>query len=387
MQDVSLIQCRNYESANVTEALDRVVAPFGGWAGLVKPGDRVLLKPNLLGPRPPEAAATTHPMIVEAVARRLLEAGATVKVGDSSGGIIGGMYPTEETLTVSGIRAVCERLGIEAVNFDTFGTETIPVQNGFISELIVSRAALEADKIINVAKLKTHTGTLMTGGVKNMFGVVPGTRKTGYHREAGFSGKFEQILVDIYRTVTPDFTIVDAVTAMEGNGPANGSPKPVGLIMGGPNAFAVDAIGCRIMGLDPSRVLHQKLGVEQGLGPNPAQVNVLGDPVRLPVTPRFALPSNWFSQNTPTWVTGWILRALKYSPECDPQKCIQCEMCVDSCPVEAIRFNEQGQMLFAREKCIECFCCQEFCPEGAIALKQAGLMGRVITAVARIAAR
>ena len=166
---VAVVRCQSYEEVQIAEALDRVFKEIN-LAEIVKPGDLVLLKPNLLAPRKPEAAVTTHPAVVREVAKRVLALGARVMVGDSSGGLVGGHYPTERSLRVSGMTRVCEELGIEKVNFDTAGSTRIPVAGRFLTELEIARPVLEAGVIINLAKLKTDSAHIKTGAGKKMFG-------------------------------------------------------------------------------------------------------------------------------------------------------------------------------------------------------------------------
>lgn len=199
---VAVVRCQSYEEVQIAEALDRVFKEIN-LAEIVKPGDLVLLKPNLLAPRKPEAAVTTHPAVVREVAKRVLALGARVMVGDSSGGLVGGHYPTERSLRVSGMTRVCEELGIEKVNFDTAGSTRIPVAGRFLTELEIARPVLEADVIINLPKLKTHSATLYTGAVKNMFGSVPGSRKADYHSQAPSAREFSNLLVDIIQRLAP----------------------------------------------------------------------------------------------------------------------------------------------------------------------------------------
>ncbi|MGE5543675.1 MAG: DUF362 domain-containing protein, partial [Bacillota bacterium] len=235
---VAAVRCESYEETRIAEAMDRVFANID-LAEIIKPGNLVLLKPNLLAPRKPEAAVTTHPAVVKEVAKRVLALGARVMVGDSSGGLVGGHYPTERSLRVSGMTRVCEELGITAVNFDTTGSIRIPVTGRFLTELEVARPVVEADVIINLPKLKTHSATLYTGAVKNMFGSVPGSRKADYHSQAPSARDFSRLLVDIIQCIAPQLSIVDGVVGMEGNGPGVGSPVNIGLIVAGVNPVLV----------------------------------------------------------------------------------------------------------------------------------------------------
>ncbi len=372
---VAVARCQSYEEAQIAEALDRVFKEIN-LAEIVKPGNLVLLKPNLLAPRKPETAVTTHPAVVREVAKRVLALGAEVMVGDSSGGVVGGRFPTERSLRVSGMTRVCEELGIKAVNFDTAGSRRIPIDGSFLKELEVARPVLEADVIINLPKLKTHSATLYTGAVKNMFGAVPGSRKADYHSQAPSARDFSNLLVDIIQSLAPRLTIVDGVVGMEGNGPGVGTPVDIGLIVAGINPVLVDAVCCQAIGLDPRRVRYLEEAERRGLCSSLSGYALVGDQVDFPVVNDFRFPVNlWFELNPPG-LTRYVMRRLKHLPFCDADKCTGCNICRDSCPVQAITPKAGGEgVTVDREKCIQCLCCQELCPQGAFEIKASSWLG------------
>ena len=230
---VAVVRCQSYEEVQIAEALDRVFKEIN-MAEIVNPCDLVLLKPNLLAPRKPEAAVTTHPAVVREVAKRVLALGARVMVGDSSGGWWGHYLPA--LVRVSGMTRVCEELGIEKVNFDTAGSTRIPVAGRFLTELEIARPVLEADVIINLPKLKTHSATLYTGAVKNMFGSVPGSRKADYHSQAPSAREFSNLLVDIIQRLAPPADHRRWRGRDEGMAGV-GSPVDIGLIVAGSTRF------------------------------------------------------------------------------------------------------------------------------------------------------
>ena len=372
---VAVVRCESYEEARVAEALDRVFEHID-LSEIVKPGNLVLLKPNLLAPRKPEAAVTTHPAVVKEVAKRVLALGARVMVGDSSGGVVGGRYSTGRSLRVSGMTRVCEELGIEAVNFDTAGNVRIPVAGYFLKELEVARPVVEADVIINLPKLKTHSATLYTGAVKNMFGSVPGSRKADYHSQAPSAREFSHLLVDIIQCLSPQLSIVDGVVGMEGNGPGVGSPVDIGLIVAGVNPVLVDAVCCRAIGLDPKRVRYLAEAEKRGICLGLSGYSLVGDRPSLPVVTKFKFPGNLWFELKPSGLTRLVMKRLKYLPVCDARKCTGCNICRDSCPVQAIT-SEGGKtgVTVDRNNCIQCLCCQELCPQGAFEIKASSWLG------------
>ena len=184
---VSVVACPSYAPDLVRQSVMASLAPLGGMGRFVRPGMRVLLKPNLLSAHEPERAVTTHPAIVQVVAELVQEAGGTILVGDSPAG------PIENNPAVwrqSGIGEVAAQVRAKPVPFDGVTWKRLNTTDYFIA-----RPVLEADLVINLPKLKTHTFTLYTGAVKNLFGVIPGNRKREVHARAPGIEDFSQALV------------------------------------------------------------------------------------------------------------------------------------------------------------------------------------------------
>ena len=190
----------------------------------MKPGDRVLVKPNLLASREPEKAVTTHPAVVRAALRAVQEAGGEPVLGDSPGGR---NTPANYAalLRRTGLAPVLEECGVEAVFFDE-PTVEIPSPSGRVYKRFrVAGAVADADAIVSLSKFKTHQFTLATGAVKNCFGYIPGVAKAEYHLNTGMDqGRFAALLLDLYLARPPVLSVMDAVIGMEGNGPSNGTP-------------------------------------------------------------------------------------------------------------------------------------------------------------------
>lgn len=245
---VVLSHCQDYEIANVTKALQTVMDHLGGVGQFVSSGDRVLIKPNLLKGSSPESHTTTHPAVVEAVVRQVLDYGGRPFIGDSPA--FGELSVVAER---TGITEVCKRYDIPLVPFSN--PVSIPIQDSWIKGISIDSAALEADKIINLPKLKTHAQVGFTGAVKNLFGCVAGKRKVLWHFKAGDRDhRFGRILLEVYRVLNPPLHIVDGIVAMEGDGPVNGSPKRLGLIAASSDGLSLDRVLCEIIGLPLSSV-------------------------------------------------------------------------------------------------------------------------------------
>ncbi len=378
MPTVSIESVPTYEREQVASGLRRLLEPLGGMAAFVRPGERVLLKPNLLMAKPPEAAVTTHPEVVRAVILEVQRAGAIPLVGDSPG--VGSYKKIAEKC---GIAAVCAETGAELVEF----REALTVKgSGIFRQIELARPYLEADRIINLPKLKTHEMMTMTCAVKNLFGSVVGTAKAGWHLKAGADRElFARMLLEIYLIRQPELTIVDAIVAMEGDGPGSGDPRQTGLLLAGDNAVAVDLIVAQLAGI-PRRLLF----VEQAArklnlpGSDRTGIRTVGLPLeRAACLAPFRLPPLSDVQfGLPRFLKNRLRRHLTTRPQVIPEKCVLCGICRDACPPVAITM-ERGRLRFDYRLCIRCFCCRELCPHGALRVEE-GVILRLVNRLSKI---
>ncbi len=357
---VSFIRCPDYDPDRTYSRVRNAVDLLGGIHQFVKPGERVLIKPNLLKAKPPEAAVTTHPEIVRAVIRLVQEAGGTALVGDSPG--MGGLQKVADK---AGILRVIREEHAQLVDLD----EALQIKNsGRFQQFEIARAVREADAIINLPKLKTHGMTTLTGAVKNLFGCIPGKRKVQWHFSTGVNRDlFMRMLVELSAALKPRLTVMDAIVGMEGNGPGSGDPRHIGAIMAGRDAVAVDTVCARLVGVDPEKLPLIRAAAEAGIGEtNPHRIRVVGDSMEPCVIRDFRLPPQEHPEwRLPEWARGILKGALTTRPVIDPVQCIQCGICKEHCPQGAI--VEAANRLEVRYRdCIRCYCCQEFCPQGAI---------------------
>lgn len=359
---VSLNRCAAYDIDALRRVISQGLAPFGGMAAFVSRGDRVLLKPNLLSAKDPSRAITTHPHIVETVAALVREAGGEPFVGDSPGGAIRGIERVwENTL----MREMAERAGLELVNFEASSSQEIDAGK---FKLYIARPVLEADVVINLPKLKTHSLTLLTGAVKNMFGVVPGFRKAEMHKIFPKPFEFAGMLVELYSHVRPALNIMDAVLAMEGNGPSSGVPREAGLIAVSDDGVAMDAVISSVIGFKPEKIDTTRLSGERGLGVSePEKIEVTGDAAGT-VIEDFDLPSNLGMRLIPGPLARMIAPLVWLKLIIDREKCTGCEMCFKSCPVKTI-VPDGEKFRVVHDGCVQCMCCHELCPEDAVEIK------------------
>ena len=358
--DVSVVRCEDYDSAKTMSAVKHAVELLGGMGKFVKPGDRVLIKPNLLKARPPEAAVTTHPEVVRAVIRLVHEQGGRALVGDSPG--------------IGDLKKVAEKAGILDVVNDEGAqledlTEALEVKNnGRFQHFEVARSAYEANVLINLPKLKTHGMTTLTGAVKNLFGCIPGKRKVQWHLNAGVNHElFMKMLLELYVLLKPQLSIMDAVVGMEGNGPGSGDPRPIGAVLAGRDAVSVDAVSAHLLGVTADKLPLLNAARSQGIGQTDLNnITLLGDPLESIAVKHFRLPpQEHLEWRLPEWARSSLKNAFTTRPVINPDLCIQCGICQGHCPQGAI--ENHGKKLEIRYRdCIRCFCCQEFCPQGAI---------------------
>ena len=376
MEHVFLQHCPSYEYKQVRAATLSLLEPLGGMSSFVQPGERVLLKPNMLSAKHPEQAVTTHPTLVRVISELVRDAGGQVLIGDSPG--IGGFQRVADK---SGITRAAAESGAELIEF----TSTVDLPgSGIFRRISVARAYWEADKIINLPKLKTHEMMTMTCAVKNLFGAVVGTEKAGWHLKAGASREqFARLLLEIYQLKKPVLNIVDAIVAMEGNGPGSGDPINVGALIAGVNPVAVDVVAGRLAGI-PQELLHveREAGRMGLLGTSWEQIAIGGQSIDSFPSKPFRLPSGLDVQfGLPKFLSTALKRQLTSFPVADRQQCVLCGICRDACPPAAIVIKNSA-LSVDQERCIRCWCCRELCPHDAMLVRRS-LVLKIISALAR----
>jgi len=320
----------------------------------IRKGMKVLIKPNLLIPAKPESAVITHPLVVKAAAEYVLDKGGIVTVSDSPAvGLFG------KILKDGGYRKAFEGLDVQFREFKETVKRDIGEPFGSIE---IAREALEADAVINIAKLKTHAQMFLTLGVKNLFGCIVGLKKPEWHLRSGIDREmFAKLLVRIHWAVNPQITIVDGILGMEGPGPGKGGkPRKIGVLIGGRSAFAADVAICRMLGVDPDRLPTNKAAKELKL--TDYNVDIAGD---FEVIKNFVFPVQDPLTFGPKSVHRVLRRHLVQKPKAEIKLCKLCGECWKYCPAEAISHDKE-KISFDYDRCIRCYCCIEVCPEGAL---------------------
>ncbi len=244
---VSLLSAQSYELTQLRQSLEDLLAPLGGMAEIVKPGDRVLLKPNLLTGARPTKECVTRPEVVQCVAQMVMDVGGKPFLGDGPA-----FGSARGVATANGYLPMLDALNLPVVEFHGQRYETIGED---FNHLLLSKEVMDADVVINLPKVKSHMQLMVTMGVKNLFGCVPGKMKAWWHMEAGKdSARFGTMLVETARTIAPDLTIIDGILGHEGNGPSGGEPRQLSVLGASTNVFALDRAIVAILQADPATI-------------------------------------------------------------------------------------------------------------------------------------
>lgn len=350
-----IVQMKHQVAIGKYPCLKDVLDKIGSLEYFVKKNEKVFIKPNICCPKKSDTGTVTSPRLIEELIILLKEITGNIQIGDSSFSEFKGL----DAIKASGIYNVAVKYGVEVV--DLAGADKI--KRG---PFIISKPIADADRIINVPVLKTHERAGVTISLKNMMGVIPGHMKLNLHKRG-----LEKGIVSLAQALKPDLNIVDANICQEGRGPVNGTPKKLGLIIAGDNQVAVDAVCCRIMGINPRIISYIKLAEKAGLG-STRHINTIG--FKREYINKFDLPPTYRNlifkfgmQIAEGRFRKFIERNNKI--EIDLAKCSKCGFCYKTCPVNAITMTEKGPDVDYK-KCIFCLCCYETCLSDAIRTKQ-----------------
>ena len=367
---VSVCKVADYQAERLDAAIEQHFSRIHA-EELIKPGMRVLLKPNLVAGRKPETAVTTRAELLRAICKKLKSMGVSeIVIADSPGGL----YTPAALHSIYSVSGLKELSDVATLN-QNVGWKQVFCPEGFKNRTFnIIEPILEADVIINVAKLKTHGMTMLSAGIKNLFGSIPGLQKPEMHYRHPELDAFSNMLCELAKFINPAITILDAIDCMEGNGPTGGTVKHMGLTLAARNVFEQDAYASSLMGLAPENVAMLRIAKERGWY-DPAALELIGDAAQ-PADPPFILPDSAgvdFAGKLPGFMQGPASKFLKKVfhtvPKLNKSKCVGCGKCAESCPPHIIKI-ENGKAQFTAKGCISCFCCQEMCPAHAIDVRR-----------------
>lgn len=372
---VTLAGCQDYDMAKVQRAVERSLEHLGGLGSFVERGQKVVIKPNLLQVATPEKCVTTHPAVVRAVAKMLIDLGCEVTLADSPGG---GLLYSRSTLrkvySASGYDQVAEDLGFR-LNFAT-GYQEVPNPGGkLVKRFLIIDPVREADVVIVLSKAKTHMLTTMTGAAKNLFGVIPSLEKPALHARFPGVAEFSEMIIDLNELVKPKLQIMDAVMGMEGDGPHTGEPRKIGAILASADCTALDSVAARLMAFEPGSIGTIRAAMERGLVEKDlSDVHTVGDPIEDFVVPDFKPPrtldaERGYAKGRLSSAMMSLVKTYSLRPMVIKDKCVGCGQCVEICPRKTIRMVS-GKASIKSKDCIRCYCCHEMCAHHAIALRR-----------------
>ena len=351
-----MIHPATYE--NCREAVDRAFELFPQNIS----GKKIVIKPNVLRTSTADEHIVTNPALLRAVVEKIEEMSpAEIVVGDNPG--LFNYGDNENSFEKTGLMVAAKGY------YKNLGNtlQHLPFHPDFMPEVGVSREIMDADILISLPKFKTHGLTVMTGAIKNSYGILPGAQKARLHQIAGTPERFHEVIVEVFRLRVPDFFIMDAVIGMEGNGPASPEVREIGLVLAADNAVALDGVVARMMGLDPGRLRFLQKAKAMGLGDFASDMVEIEGEMR--ILPDFKLPPLGGEAITGNPAIRELMNARsQVRPQADPELCTACGSCIDHCPVSALAMQENLPVVDAGI-CITCFCCQEICPEKAMSLK------------------
>ncbi|MFP4241829.1 MAG: DUF362 domain-containing protein [Chitinispirillaceae bacterium] len=381
-----LVRCDSYRESDLDAAVQRGLNLLGGAGKFASRGEKIIFKPNILWGTDPAKCVVTHPAVFRSVLLTFKNTGAQLLYGDSPAGL----QTPSGALRKCGHTEVANKLGVEMADF-THGVSVSHPRGITSKRLTIARGVTEADGLISLPKLKTHGLTRLTGAVKNQYGCVPGMVKGEYHARFPDVHDFSKLAADVCSLVNPRLYIMDAVMAMEGNGPQSGDPKKLGLLLFSTDPVALDAVAARIVDLDPAIVTTSEAGKNAGLGTFlKEEIELWGDDIELFIRkdfrvvrrPVLKMPKSRFLQE--------IKRVVNPRPVIDAAQCTRCGRCIEVCPVEpkAVAWKKGKEKkvppVYDYAECIRCYCCHEMCPSKAIHIRTP-LPGRILPPLAYLA--
>jgi uncharacterized protein (DUF362 family)/Pyruvate/2-oxoacid:ferredoxin oxidoreductase delta subunit len=369
MPQVLVLKCDSYDTEVLDKNIEHIFIDLG-IDSLLNTDMKILIKPNFLMRKPVGRAVTTNPEIIKSVVRALKNRNINnITIADSPGGpyykeILKGIYTELDLINFAKENNI-------VLNYDT-SYKSMQIKGKVCRSLDIITPVLESDFIIDLAKLKTHGMTGMSGAVKNLFGCVPGLLKPELHMRYPDKEIFGEMLVDLCEFVKPDLSIIDGIIAMEGDGPTSGTPRALNTLIASRSPYNADLIACEIIGMKPEEICMVNAAIKRELCPSSFKsVIIIGEDLINIMVKDFKKPATHklnFSSKIPI-LNKYLTDILSPKPKINKKKCIGCGKCAESCPQKIIDIKNKKAFININN-CIKCFCCHEMCPYDAIKIKR-----------------
>jgi len=283
----AIVSVVRIKDGNIKHAVKEALNLIGGSKKLFQDKNRVMLKPNLVAPF---SKCTTKPEIIKALAEILKTGGKNVCIGEGSAAAPGFnfkdniQYRTKKAEILNpmqqyvfdqlGYTELAKELEVPLINLHTGELVEVDVPNGLVYDKItVHKSVADTDLLVSVPMMKTHVLATVTLGMKNLIGVYPGSvyysARAYLHDRAAERGSpgIAYEIIDMVRASKMGLTVIDASSAMEGNGPTDGDLVDMNLIIAGTNPFATDLVGASIMGFDIQEIPTFEWAIKSGFKP------------------------------------------------------------------------------------------------------------------------
>ena len=379
MSNVYLKKCDTYDFDKLKESI-RIALNSSSFKD-IKKTDSVFIKVNSLGAYPESLAITTNPMFLKAVIQLVKEKTNLIKVGDNPAN-----KELVSALKKNGMFKVIEEEKVCLFIGALQTTITNPSPHTY-KDFDVSKEIVDADYLINLPKLKTHSLTYFSGAQKNLFGLIYGLNKSSWHVKAPTPLDFAYVICDLYGAIKDSFeydhiiNLCDGIIALEGEGPStSGSPKQAGIILASNDCISLDQVAIKLTHLNKDKYIIGKVANDAHLGEaNLDYIDIIGDDISLFEDVSLREPDQGISSKAMKLLRKKFIRNMCLEhPRVNKEICVRCGECAKMCSSHALTIEKGEYPHLTSSKCIRCWCCQEVCPQHAIEKTKRPIIGKII---------